>query len=1042
MDLQQLERAVISASQGSSESAVWLDAARRQSPDGLARECLHLLSLRGWSGEQRTSTEQFDSVAFYALSTIQRSPILQCNNQSGDANFVSLRHQLKQNLLCTISSTCLRVMPSFIATKVGVLLALLVREEYPRFWPNPVLDVMAALRLAGDSGGHQDKHSYLMHLCFLDALSDEIVYPSVAEDSSNGNLQAQRDRREQVKDAMRGFVKTANTSTDHTKPSISVERTEAAAIARWLSETLAQTSNSNSDEVLEIAVKTAATLKRYVSWIELSLASNAGLVSLLYSGLGHASPGISDDDEMPTHRTLLSVECSMCLREITVRGMDDEKKLSLLIQLNLFPLLSQMTNSQTNVESKLIDCRLDFSDVDATQVEALAATAELTNSAGLELIQGWENDPIPASRHMEHCLEMAMLCLAYDSIDVSGPVIELIARCLNSIEKKETIWNTSFGGSNGETVCDKIISRVLAIVGTRMAYPSDFRFDYEDEEESEEEMYRAQLRKQLFVRIVRLRKTAVEAFMGVSLSALPQPLSRAQTSDIEVALRLVYHYAEGRRPPPGAKTALKQDVSFREIIIALHQSDVTGHPHREVLLLYYDIAVRYATVLKDSPDLLTRLLGALSGEHGLQHSHERVRSRCCYLLLRLVKSVGAEVMRPHVEPIVDGIQILLFPQAHSSKPASIPPNDALYLFEVTGILLGQSGLDVDVQVRSATAVLTPHVQSIEQTLQDPNLTSDVEAFGEPLSISLLAIAQLSKGWQKNPPGELQRVLTAAMAVCRNVIVALPMSPLVRNSTSVLLQRMILSLGHLVLEFLPGFLAPLISHCTLEEDVLDCSQLMNQTCIKFKDGACPAIDSSVVVFLRKVLAIQLHDADGTSTSDSLPPHLLTEQLSIRKQAFSTLHHIVTNKATAVLYSDANIGSLNDVLKLMVDGAVTVPDPVMSKTCSQFFVALIDQWSNEAAPRHVCDTFFDLVYTEFLPGMMQRILDNSFNLKDANQNRVFKEVCRGIWLLKQSNRQSEFHARFLSGLGSTNAVQNASSSKDIEACFMQWKQELGR
>ena len=686
MDVQHLESAVISASQGSSESAVLLDAARRQSPDGLARECLHLLSLRGWAGEQRASTEQFDSVAFYALSTLQRSPILQCNNQSGDANFVSLRHQLKQILLQTISTACLKVMPSFIATKVGVLLALLVREEYPCFWPNPFLDVMAALHLAGDSGGHQDKHSYLMNLCFLDAISDEIVYPSVAEDNSNGNLQAQRDRREQVKDAMRGFVtKAASTSNGHAKPSIPIERTEAAAIARWLSETLAQTSNSNNDEVLEIAVKAAATLKRYVSWIELSLASDPDLVSLLYSGLGHASPGSSDDDEMPTHRTLLSVECSMCLREITVRGMDEEKKLSLLIQLNLFPLLSQMANSQTSaVDSKLIDCRLDFSDVnDATQVEALAATAELINSAGLELIQGWENDPssVPASRHMEHCLEMAMQCLAYDSIDVSGPVIELIARCLNSIEKREAIWNTSFGGCNGETVCDKIISRVLAIVGTRMAYPPDFRFDYEDEDESEEEMYRAQLRKQLYVRIVRLRKTAVEAFMGATLSALPQPLSRAQTSDLEVALRLVYHYAEGRRPPPGAKTALKQDVTFREIIIALHQSDVTAHPHREVLLLYYDIGVRYATVLKDAPDLLTRLLGALSGEHGLQHSHERVRSRCCYLLLRLVKSVGAEVMRPHVEPIVDGIQTLLFPQAHSSKPKSIPPNDALYLFE-------------------------------------------------------------------------------------------------------------------------------------------------------------------------------------------------------------------------------------------------------------------------------------------------------------------------------------------------------------------------
>ena len=116
-------------------------------------------------------------------------------------------------------------------------------------------------------------------------------------------------------------------------------------------------------------------------------------------------------------------------------------------------------------------------------------------------------------------------------------------------------------------------------------------------------------------------------------------------------------------------------------------------------------------------------------------------------------------------------------------------------------------MDTAVQVRCATAVLTPHIRSIEQTLQSPDLTRDVEAYGEQLSMSISAIAQLSKGWQKHPPPEVQTVLAAAVDVCRNVLLALPSSPLVRNRTAVLLQRMILCLGENILPPLPSFFGP-------------------------------------------------------------------------------------------------------------------------------------------------------------------------------------------------------------------------------------------
>lgn len=240
-------------------------------------------------------------------------------------------------------------------------------------------------------------------------------------------------------------------------------------------------------------------------------------------------------------------------------------------------------------------------------------------------------------------------------------------------------------------------------------------------------------------------------------------------------------------------------------------------------------------------------------------------------------------------------------------------------------------------MRCITAVLTPHIRSIELTLQDPNLVNDVELYGEQLAMSLSAIAQLSKGWQSNPPIEVQTVLAAAVDICQSVLNALSASPIVRNRTAVLLQRMILCLGAGILPAMPSFFELLLSRCTLLEDVLDISQLMNQLSHKFKEKAGPVIDLSIVPFLHRVLAIQLTNTRGSdcSVDDSPPPHLMIEQLSIRKHAFSTLQHITTNNMSAVLYSDKNISSLGDIFKLMNDGAVTVPDPTMSKTCIHFF-----------------------------------------------------------------------------------------------------------
>lgn len=1020
--LSQLESIIQHAAAGSPEASQQLDVERSRS-NCWAQACYELLRRRGWG----TAAAQHDAITFYALTSLQRSSLFRSEDPSNN-NWFNVRAQLRTLLLATIAyMPALQSMPSFVATKVAVLLALIVREDYPTTWSCPFQEMSNSLdiQLGTDANNvHANNLGISMYLRFLDAISDEIVYPSVEADHDESNSYISK-RREIVKDVLRGFPinQGNNMLVQSNKP---LDQTDAAQIMGSLFQAISSNLDGANAEKLETAGRAAMTLTRYLSWVDIQLATNESLIKCLLFCLGLAAPGrtgrdnddgdaIDDDEDDTKPGTTLSVECANCLREIVTRGMDEKKKEELLISLNIIDALCSLTGLTGD------RVQLDITNSGRTQIDAVIAAAELINAIGLEVLTCWEVDCTQNGSSsqaimlfMTRILELSLTCLNYDDIDVSGAVVEITSRVLVSIEKHETSWSNIYG-SNGETFCNKLIQRVLTILQIRMKYPADFEFDYEDDIEAEEEMYRTQLRK-LYQRIVRFKHPMVLEFMRQCFSALPQSLANAATQDIEVALRLVHHYGEGRRPAPGANSALK-DPPFREIVMSLHLSNVSSHPHREVLLLYYDLSVRYAKILKEMPDLLINLMGALSGSQGLQHSHPRVRSRCCYLLLRMVKSTGGKSMRSYVAGVVEGIQGLLFP-SEGTAVLPIEPNDALYLFETTGILLGSTGLDDDLQQRCATGVLTPHVQSIEQILQSPDLHRDADAYAEQLAMSISAIAQLSKGWQGHPPPGVQNVLSASTDISLKVLLALSASPIIRNRTAVLLQRMILSLGQIILPKMPDFLQALLSNCTLEDDVLDISQLFNQLCIKFKESAVPAIDSSLLPFLQKVLALQLSETSVVPSGNSVapPPHVVTEQLSIRKQAFSTLQHIATHNASAVLYSENNVGSFADILRLMNDGATVVPEPVMKKTCTMFFGELSRAWAQEGcpAPMHVRNGFFDFIYEIFVPGMLRCVLDSSFKVKDANQYRVLSELAKYF---------PEYFSDLLTPMGYTQANNNS-------------------
>ncbi len=118
-------------------------------------------------------------------------------------------------------------------------------------------------------------------------------------------------------------------------------------------------------------------------------------------------------------------------------------------------------------------------------------------------------------------------------------------------------------------------------------------------------------------------------------------------------------------------------------------------------------------------------------------------------------------------------------------------DDTLNLFETIGLLLGKTGLDAAEQQRHLTQVITPHVRSIEQILEQKQaVAQEPEVYGEILSGSIAAIAFLSKGFKPPLPYGVQIVLLETLKIASVVLETLPNNEQVRNKSFVLLQQLI------------------------------------------------------------------------------------------------------------------------------------------------------------------------------------------------------------------------------------------------------------
>jgi hypothetical protein len=163
--------------------------------------------------------------------------------------------------------------------------------------------------------------------------------------------------------------------------------------------------------------------------------------------------------------------------------------------------------------------------IGATQIEAVAVAAKLGNLLRFAPVQAWELDPhlLALVTQMRQSLHLVPICLAYNSINVLGAVINLVL-CIVVLSKRN-------GGGRGTPtsgrmmdICNKIALQMPPILCAWMRYPSDRSPECKDEEEAKEYVFRTSLRK-VYQRFASLRPRVTLSYMCVCLGNLLAPLS-------------------------------------------------------------------------------------------------------------------------------------------------------------------------------------------------------------------------------------------------------------------------------------------------------------------------------------------------------------------------------------------------------------------------------------------------------------------------------------------------------------------------------------
>lgn len=835
----------------------------------------------------------------------------------------------------------------YLKTKLAVVLTLLIKRDYPTRWPSAFSELLALL----PHGASMVE----MYFRVLVAINEEIV----EFDAQRSAEEASANMR--IKDAMR----------------------ESSCMADIVDAIFNVLVNRDASPVmLELSYSALETLKRYISWVDLALIVNDRMIPLLFQML-RESPA-------------LRCPAANCVFEIVDKGMSAEKKLALFEQLQLIDVLS----------------RLPLQDDD----EFAEEVGEVVNGVGLELVECMDTfrhqergDLLAvASTLLQQLLPLVWMLFAHETKDVSEEVFEIV-NAVGTLIRSEGGTSTKAPGLEDVFKPSEYIPQIFHGIYRQTRYPEEDA----DSDAAEFEEYRRSLFK-IYVNITRLRPLDTMAFLANLAQDLPPQFGQLDHRDLESFLALVYRFKEGLAALKTASSFEEPNSPLVDMVVRIHSSMIGAATapgatpfHPSVLLTYYDLTVRYSRVLQNQSALIPAVLEMMFGPNGLTNAHVTVRSRVCYLCLRLVKAIGNSV-NPHVANIL----VALHPRfvvpddadalQKQNDPSFIPPDDQLYLFELAGqviaSLVSSATPDMpEIKYQYTKAVLEPLLQALDVSLTALTTRTRPEDYVGDRAASLLnATAHVLKAFRgTNAMLHHQETFTPVLTAATCVLRVLPRHTAVRSKVVFTLHRLVtvLDSDHL-LSNVAEPLQLLMAYCEVA-DVVEVVQLLDQLIIKYKRTLFPFFEGSALAFVQRLCAILPPYAGAAETKDAAQ----LDREKVQKYLYAFLLHLVLHNLDGVFVCDRNAGQLESVLRVVVEGSAEVTEAATNRACFTIAHELAARWLLGApAPSHPEFTlsadgramFTQFVVQEFTAAMFALTKQPHFRLGDAESTATMKEI----------------------------------------------------